>query len=80
VVFDKIEEDEDSLELVNEFNKSQPFFKAFIRNDGFLELTHFVVCYAEDIYKDYGSEFLFRIVDLQENDAMKVLGQLTKSE
>ena len=80
VVFDKIEKNEKSLELLNEFNYSNPFFKAFIRDDGFLELSHFIAYYSDDIFKDYGNEFLHRIIDLQDNTAMQELAKLTKFE
>ena len=80
VVFDKIEKNEKSLDLLNEFNYSNPFFKAFIRDDGFLELSHFIAYYSDDVFKDYGNEFVLRVIDLQDNTAMQELAKLTKFE
>ena len=79
-VFDKIEKNENSLALLNDFNASDPFFKIFIRDDGFLELLHFVTFYSEDIFKHYANEFLYRLLDLDENDSMVELGKLTVSD
>lgn len=79
-VFDKLAINADTLALLNQFNDSNPFFKAFIRNDGYLELAHFISCYSEDIFKHYGNEFLYRILDLQESEALKELSALTVSE
>lgn len=77
-VFDKIEKNPQTLALVNEFNDNNAFFKAFIRTDGYLELCNFFICFDECMYRDYGSEFLYRVVDLQKNDTMKKLSALTK--
>ena len=79
-IFDKIEKNANTLALLNEFNYSDPFFKAFIRDDGYLELSHFISCYSEDIFKYYGNEFLYRVLDLQDNSSMQELAKLTTSE
>lgn len=78
-IFDKIDKTPQTLELLNAFNDSSAFFKAFIREDGYLELSNFFICYDEKVYKEYGSEFLCRVVDLQENESMLQLSALTQS-
>ena len=77
-VFDKIEKTPHALDLLNTFNDNSAFFKAFIREDGYLELYHFFVCYDVKVYKEYGSEFLCRAADLNKDDAMVELASLTK--
>ena len=77
-VFDKIDKTPHALDLLNTFNDNSAFFKAFIREDGYLELYHFFVCYDVKVYKEYGSEFLCRAADLNKDDTMVELASLTK--
>ena len=79
-VFDKLEPTEEVLKLVNKFNEEQPFFKAFIREDGFLELSSFFVAYEMNMFKSYASEFLCRIDDLAEDDIIQTLASFTYIE
>lgn len=73
-VFDKIEKTEAVLGLLNDFNNDDPFFKAFVREDEYLELRHFFVCYEEAMFKSYAGEFLARLAGLADN---KILQELT---
>ena len=79
-VFDKIEKTTEALELLNQFNDNNSFFKAFIREDGYLELCNFFICYDVKVYKEYGSEFLCRAADLNQDEAMTRLTALTIKE
>ena len=79
-VFDKIDKTPEVLDLVNSFNDDEIFFKAYVRDDGYLELTNFFICYDEKVYGEYASEFLIRLADLDENQYMKQLSALTKDE
>lgn len=74
-VFDKIEKTPGALDVVNEFNDNGMFFKAFIREDGYLELSHFIVVYDEKIFKDYVDEFMIRLSKLADDE---ILQKLTK--
>ena len=76
-IFDKLEKTEYTYKLVNEFNDDDPFFKAFIRNDGYLELTNFFICYEPDQLEAYGNEFLLRLAELADNEILKQLTRLT---
>ncbi len=76
-VYDKIEKTAEVLDLLNEFNGGTLFFKAFARNDGFLELSNFTICYDVAKAGEYVSECLFRLIDLDENEAMHKLANLT---
>lgn len=78
-VFDKIEKTSEVLSLVNDFNDDNLFFKAFVRDDGYLELRHFMVCYDEKIFKDYSGEFLSRLAKLADNKILQKLTKLTHS-
>ena len=79
-VFDKIEKTPEALEIVNAFNDGEIFFKAYIREDGYLELDNFFICYDEKVYGEYASEFLIRLADLNENEYMQQLSHLTSDE
>lgn len=79
-VFDKIDLTEDVLRLLNEFNADDPFFKAYVREDGFLELRHFFVCYDESMFKSYASEFLIRLADMADNEILQALTENTYVE
>ena len=70
--FGEIEKTPEVLELLNEFNYNEPFFKAFIGDGGF-ELRHFFVCFEEDMLKSYAGEFLTRLAGLADDECLKKL-------
>lgn len=70
VVFDKFNDTADLYEKMNKFNDENLFFKAFLRNDGYFELKHFIVMYDVNTYSDYGNEFLHRVLKLNEFDTL----------
>jgi hypothetical protein len=76
-VFDKLEATPQSLQLLNKFNDENIYFKAYIRDDGYLELVHFCITYDESAYKESASEFLWRVLKLDEYESMKQLSALT---
>lgn len=76
-VFDKIEKTTDILNLLNDFNHNNIFFKAFIRDDGFLELEHFFICFEEAMFKSYSGEFLSRLAGLSSNEYLQELTKYT---
>ncbi len=78
-VFDKIEKTTDILNYLNDFNYDNPFFNAFIRDDGYLELRHFFVCFEEAMFKSYAGEFLSRLARLADNEYLQRLTQFTHS-
>ena len=67
-VFDKIEKSYDTLNLVNAYNGNNPYYSAFIRDDGFLELRGYTVNDVTNRYKSYISEQIFRFVDGMSDD------------
>ena len=77
-VLDKLEKTPGALDIVNSFNDEHPFFKAFIREDGYLELTHFIVVYDEKIFKDYVDEFMIRFSRLADDELLKQMTQNTQ--
>ena len=79
-VFDKLPITPEYLEMVNAFNAQDAFFKAFIRDDNYLELSNFIIVYDEGMLSQYVDEFLCRVVDLPENEIMKELASLTQPE
>jgi len=42
-----------------------------------LELRHFFICYEENMFKSYPSEFMVRIAQLSENEYLKELTRYT---
>ena len=79
-VFDKIDITEDVLENVNRFNDDNVFFKAFVREDGYLELSSFFIAYEIGMLKVYASEFLSRLADLSDNEIIQGLAKLTYTD
>lgn len=79
-VFDKIDKTAEVLNLINTFNGYSPFFHAFIRDDGYLELSHSITCYGgEGVMKDHTEEYLRSISDLADNDVLLQLTARTHS-
>ncbi len=66
-VFDKIDKEPEAYILVNTFNDNNSFFKAFIREEGYVELSHVIALYSEDTMFDYTDEFLSRLAKLADN-------------
>lgn len=77
VIFDLIDETPAVLSLLNKFNSDSPFFNAFIGKEGYLELRHFFICYEENMFKSYPSEFMVRIAQLSENEYIRELTRYT---
>ncbi len=78
-VFDKIEKTSEVMSLLNDFNYDNAFFKAFIRDDGYLELRHFFICFEANMFKSYGGEFMSRLARLADNEYLKKLTRYTHS-
>ena len=76
-IFDKIDKSSEVLDLLNEFNCDNPFFNAFIRNDGYLELRHFFICYEENMFKSYAGEFMTRLARLADDECLQKLTRYT---
>lgn len=77
VIFDLIDKTEEVLNLLNKFNCDNPFFNAFVGEEGYLELRHFFICYEENMFKSYPSEFMVRIAQLAENEYIQELTRYT---
>ena len=76
-VFDEIEKTPRVLSLLNDFNCEHPFFTAFVREDGFLELRHFVFLSDENAINEYPSEFLIRLANLADSETLLKLTRFT---
>ena len=76
-VFDEIEKTPRVLALLNDFNCEHPFFTAFVREDGFLELRHFVFLSDENAINEYPSEFLIRLANLADSETLLKLTRFT---
>ncbi len=77
-VFDKKDKTPEILSLLNDFNKNNSFFTAFIRDDGYLELEHYFVCYEEAMFKSYAGKFLSKLANLSNNEDLQNLTQHTR--
>lgn len=77
-VFDKIELSEEVLVLVNQFNLGSTVFRAFVREDGYLELSHGFVATGEDELEEYINEMLYSLIDLEEDEIMQTLTAFTE--
>ena len=76
-VFDKIEKTPGVLNLVNTFNKDNLAFSAFIRDDGYLELRHWYLCYCEEMLESYSNEILYRLAKLADDETLQKLTAYT---
>ncbi len=76
-VFDKIEKTNEVLALLQQFNYDDPFFKAFVRDDGYLELRHYFVCYEVNMFKNYAGEFMSRLAGLADDKNLQNLTRYT---
>ncbi len=78
-VFDKVDKTADILNKVNDFNDNDVFFKAYIRQEGYLELMHFFVCFDENQFKFYAGEFLSRLAGLADDEYLQAITRFTHS-
>ncbi len=76
-VFDKIEKTTETLDALNDFNYDNPFFSAFIRDDDFLELRHYFICFEESMFKSYAGEFLSQLASLADDEYLQRLTSYT---
>ncbi len=76
-VFDKIEKTPGVLNLVNEFNRKNISYWAFVRNDGYLELYHWFFCFNEEVLKVYANEMLYRLCKLADDEDLIALTKYT---
>ena len=76
-VFDKIDKTTSALSLLNDFNEDSFYFKAYIRDDGYLTVKHAFIVLDESSYKDCASEFLGRVAGLADNEILQKLTRLT---
>jgi hypothetical protein len=76
-VFDKLDKTNRSLDLVNTFNDNSLFFKAYIREDSYLEIDHTFFCYNEADLEDYSSEFMYKLANLSDNETLQAITKMT---
>ena len=76
-VFDKIEKTDNVMHLLNEFNHSNLFFTAFIREDGYLVLRHTMAYFENKIFKNYPDEVLGELGSLADDEVLQKLTALT---
>ncbi|MBR7160203.1 MAG: YbjN domain-containing protein [Clostridia bacterium] len=76
-VFDKCDKTMRSLERLNAFNASNIFFKAYIRNDDYLELRNVIAFYDEADLAKYADEVLDRLAKLADDEELQALTSLT---
>lgn len=70
VVFERYNDTPDLLDKINAFNEKEFFFKAFLREDGYFEISNNIIMFDVNTYKDYAEEFFSRFVDLGENELL----------
>ena len=76
-VFDKLDKTNRSLDLVNTFNDNSLFFKAYIREDSYLEIDHTFFCYNEADLEDYSNEFMYKLANLADNETLQAITKMT---
>ncbi len=76
-VFDKLEPSYDAFSLINNYNDNHIYFKAFIRDDGYLVFENARFYCDEKEFVDYASDFLGRLIDLQDEDDIQQLTSMT---
>lgn len=76
--FDKINKTMYTLELVNEFNFSQTYFKCYINENDFLILDNNFAVYSEQEFSDQAIEFLLRSLDLCDDPILQKLTMITR--
>ena len=77
-VFDKLDKNLTTLNLLNDFNDSVNYFKAYVRDDGYLEIKHFFMVLDETSYQDCVGEFLSRLGGLADNEILQRITKLTR--
>ena len=78
-VFDKADMTGNMLALINQFNRENAFFCAFIRKDGYLELRNVIAFYDEKVLEQYTNEFMIRLARLADNTTLQQITALTHS-
>ena len=77
-VFDKADASNTTmLSLLNQFNRENAFFTAFIRNDGYLELRNVIAFYSEKDLQKYTSEFMIRLARLADDATLQKITAMT---
>lgn len=77
VIFDHIDLTPETLRAINDFNQQQLFFGAYTSEKGYLIISNFFICYELDMLKEYTSEFLAHVVNLDEDENMVRLANFT---
>ena len=76
-VFDKADPTLEMFNLINQFNRENAFFCAFIRKDGYLELHNEIAFYDEKTLQKYTNEFMIRLARLADNTTLQQITALT---
>lgn len=69
--FDSLYKDEEALNLVNDVNNAQAVFRAFINDDGYVKLTHYV--YNAGSPRDFREVVSFCLEKFVEDDILELL-------
>ena len=67
-IFGKVKQALELLVAINQFNDSQMFFKAFHRDDLFVEFSNSFFIEDESAIRNYGAEFLSRLIGLAKDE------------
>ena len=81
LTFDEIERTYDNLYLINHFNSEHPWFKAYIANindKDYLELHYASLALSDE--NEVLNTFGFLLINLLEEDTLKILEPILKSE
>lgn len=78
LIFDKINKTSFVLELINQFNLSQRYFRCYIGEDNYLILDNNFAIYNEKEFNNQVLEFLSRAVNLKENPVFQQLTMITR--
>lgn len=79
-VFDKMDKNLETLNIVNDFNRTHTFFTAFVRSEGYLELRNAFAYFSEKHFQSCSGEFLSRLADLADDKYLKELTAKTSAE
>lgn len=76
-VFDEIPETAAVMRMLNHFNQASIFFRAYRRDDGYLELENDILCQDVSELRHYASDAMYFISNLSDNEDLQRLTKLT---
>lgn len=79
-IMDRLEPSYEALDLLNQFNLSNPYFRAVIREDGYLACQNVKGDVTEKDFCNYASSFLVRLLQLSEDELAQKLAEMTTKE